>query len=146
MGRVMTSTERSQKRRRAIYSNRVMHEEHKMNERVRKNIANAKHAEQRAKNPLEMEEYRRKEREKKRKQRASKQKPSIVLSTPIKKQIKNERRRARHTERKKIAQKLDELREELETSVASEGSPSEDRHMVVSTALWKNMSPQTKKK
>ena len=104
MGKPLNSTERSRKRREAIYKDKLLHNGFKKEERVHNNTENALNRLKRETDEESRENYRRKQREKKRKygekMKQMMQNQAIKFSTPQKKEIKNIKRclRKKHME------------------------------------------------
>ena len=89
----LSSTDRSQKGRKAIYSNKSLHMELKIQDSLRKKLKAAENAMRRREDPEEAERYRKKEREKKCKQRLERKKAKEAaaqkLTTPVGRKVKN---------------------------------------------------------
>ena len=89
-----STTERSRERQARIYKNRKLHEQLKVEDRMRKNSANRKAAKERLNNENQRVLHRIKQRESKRKYRAKKKTLSeltneVSFSNPEKQVIKN---------------------------------------------------------
>ena len=81
----MTSTERSRKRRAAVYHDNAAHKAVKVKDRERKAVTCMKNAGNRLENPTKLRKYRRVERDKKilqRYQKKQREKENVRFSTP----------------------------------------------------------------
>ena len=115
MGKPLNSTERSRKRREAIYKDKLLQNAFKKEERVRKNTKNALNRLKMETDEDLRENYRSKQRENKRRYREKMkqmmQNQAIKFSTPQKKEIKNIKRRLR----RKNVETIEKLKSDWES-------------------------------
>ena len=115
MGKPLNSTERSRKRREAIYKDKLLQNAFEKEERVRKNTKNALNRLKMETDEDLRENYRSKQRENKRRYREKMkqmmQNQAIKFSTPQKKEIKNIKRRLR----RKNVETIEKLKSDWES-------------------------------
>lgn len=135
-----TSTERSRDRRSLLYKNETLHAKHLDNERKRKQDHYHRQKEERLLDPVKMNAWREKERNKKRlAARKKAEKPFIKISTPMKKKLKSVAQKLRRKKNKEIS----DLSIIQSSSVYEENSLlSEDdqrQKLTISNSLWKHV-------
>ena len=156
MGKPLNSTERSRKRREAIYKDKLLHNAFKKEERVHKNTENALNRLKRETYEELRENYRSKQSENKRRYREKRkqmmQNQAIKFSTPQKKEIKNIKRRLRRKNVEtieKLKSDWESEKKELQSSakddtLVKEKESIESMPLIVTKALWEHMSPSSR--